>query len=296
MHNANDFQKNLRLHSSTFYFASLWLPSEIRKQVAKLYYFCRYLDDLADKPGKDNQEEILNIYADIKDDKQTHPISQHIQSIMKTYGIPNSVPLSLINGINKDFNDVQILSKKELLNYAYEVAGTVGIMMAHMLGVQSQMAQHHAIDLSIAMQLTNIARDIYEDAILGRRYLPSHWVNHLSPKDILSPSSSQTIQINRAMSQIIELSEAYYLSGIAGIQYLPKKYQAAIFRAAKLYQAIGHTLESAEKPFQNKKIKPNAFKKASILLNSYQPCSNQVQHKVDLHLDINHLPYTHAID
>lgn len=282
------------MHSSTFYFASLWLPSDIRKQVAKLYYFCRYLDDLADKPGKNNQVELLTIYDDVNTQQQAHPISKLIQSVIKNHNIPNTVPLSLINGINKDFNQVKIQSQKELLNYAYEVAGTVGIMMAHMLGVQSRSALYHAIDLSIAMQLTNIARDIYEDAVLNRRYLPAQWVNHLSPKDIRSPSPCQTIVITQAMSQIIALSEAYYASGIAGIHYLPKKYQAAIFRAAKLYQAIGHTLESTERPFQCIKVKPHPVKKALILLNTYTPNVDGVKHPPALHLEINHLPYTHA--
>lgn len=284
--------KNLRMHSSTFYLASLWLPAEVRIKVAKLYFFCRYLDDLADKPGSKNQDTIECILQDVQHTTNHNPISTKIHSLIEEYQIPNSVPLALINGIKKDFNNIEIESQKALLNYAYEVAGTVGIMMAHLLGVKSKCAQHHAIDLSIAMQLTNIARDVYEDALLNRRYLPGNWTDEISPNVILNPSPSETIKINKGIIKVIELSKIYYDSGIAGITFLPKEYKPAIIRAAYLYRAIGETILAVNKPFQNTKIKVNKIKKAKILLNHHAYIDQYTNHSIELHKDINHLPFT----
>lgn len=283
------------MHSSTFYLSSLWLSSNVRTQVGKLYFFCRYLDDLADKPGIKNEDTLNAILDDVKHGTTYQPITCHIHSLIEQFQIPASVPISLINGIQKDFSNVQIKSQKALLHYAYEVAGTVGIMMAHILDTKNIIAQHHAIDLSIAMQLTNIARDVYEDALIDRRYLPGNWTNHITPDHIVKFDASTQIQINQGIYKTIMLAENYYNSGIDGIRYLPKKYQGAIIRAARLYQRIGHTLLNNANPFNKGKTRVSLFNKMPILLQAPSPMLPMTTHAIDLHTDISHLPFTHHV-
>ena len=293
MHKNSDFTQNLRLHSSSFYLASLWLSAETRHAAAKLYYFCRYLDDLADKPHSHNSREIESILKDIQGQKSNHPISGHMLELIEQYHIPHNVPIALIHGIQKDLNNIQMTTKKSLLSYAYEVAGTVGIMMAHVLNTPSLKAQHHAIDLSIAMQLTNIARDVYEDARLGRRYLPAEWIGSITPEDIIHPSPGIQIKINQGIHRIIRLSEDYYDSGINGISYLPKKYQASIHRAAALYREIGFKIQHAQNSFQKEKTRVSKLKKLYLLTCKKSNHSPVFDHSISLHNDIKHFPFTH---
>lgn len=290
-----NFSHHLRMKSSTFYLSSLWLSPHVRPDVVKLYYFCRYLDDLADKPNHQHQGHIATILTDISNGSNHHPISQHMHAIIETHQIPSTVAVSLIKGIQKDLTNIKIKSQQALIQYAYEVAGTVGIMMAHILDTKSTEAQHHAIDLSIAMQLTNIARDVYEDASIGRRYLPGQWLYHASPEIIIQRQPTTQIHVNQAIYKIIQLAEAYYASGIAGIHYLPNQYQNAILKAALLYQKIGHNLMRMSNPFQRTKTRLTLLKKLPILLKNTHLNPTLPEHPIHLHNDICHLPFTHHV-
>ena len=127
--------------------------------------------------------------------------------------------------------------------YAYRVAGTVGLLMCHVLDCHDEEARAHAIDLGIAMQLTNIARDVLEDAEMGRRYLPASWAGDLSPAHITAASTApdgepaQTVRV--AVQLVLGMADAYYRSGNAGLAYLPWRAHIAIAVAASVYRQIG---------------------------------------------------------
>ena len=179
----DDAKLILKKNGRSFFWASKFLPSLYVDRASELYKFCRILDDIADN-GKKSSIDLLNRYRNnllknnikdlIKEDNKS--IFQFTNSIIKS-------TLSLLDGLISDQNIVLLEKEKDLIRYSYQVAGTVGVMMCDALECHNEKAKLFAVDLGIAMQLTNIARDVLEDAKMGRRYLPASWVN-LSPAEI----------------------------------------------------------------------------------------------------------------
>ena len=149
-----------------------------------------------------------------------------------------------------------------MIEYAYQVAGTVGLMMSPLIMVDDNKANKHAVDLGIAMQLTNIARDIYEDALMDRIYLPQDWIKNTQISELTKISSNKNpILIKTAMSKLIELSETYYKNGFAGMRYIPIKTRLAIFFAAKIYRAIGQKIKKNNYEYSSKRVYVSKFEK-----------------------------------
>ena len=160
------------------------------------------------------------------------------------YGLSTTVVSSLVEGLLDDQADeVLIADESELIQYAYKVAGTVGLLMCDVLNTDEPRAKPHAVDLGIGMQLTNIARDVLEDAKMGRRYLPGSWVNNMTPQQIIeaskSPYSHEALMITEAVHRLLSLAEQYYASGRRGLAYLPARAHFSIGVAAKVYRQIG---------------------------------------------------------
>ena len=147
--------------------------------------------------------------------------------------------LALIDGVLLDLQSVMLETEADLLRYAYQVAGTVGLMMCNVLDVTDSKALPFAIDLGMAMQLTNIARDIREDAENGRRYLPATWVESASPNDIIRADHDLKPLLVNSATRLIELAECYYSSAYLGFGYLPLRSRFAILVAARIYRQIG---------------------------------------------------------
>jgi NADH-quinone oxidoreductase subunit B len=127
----------------------------------------------------------------------------------------------------------------ELIRYAWRVAGTVGLMMCNVLDVHDPRAAPFAVDLGIAMQLTNIARDVGEDARMGRRYLPTSWIGAVEPVAIAAPDLALQRSLEGATKRLLALADRYYASGEAGLGFLPLRARFGIFSAARMYRAIG---------------------------------------------------------
>ena len=117
-------------------------------------------------------------------------------------------------------------------------------MMCDVLGVKDPIARHHAIDLGIGMQLTNIARDVEEDALAGRRYLPASWVGDLAPFTITCPNMVTRLRLQYGVKRLLFTAEEFYTSGEAGLPYLPPRARLAIFIASRVYNAIGTVLHN----------------------------------------------------
>ncbi|PSV88502.1 phytoene/squalene synthase family protein [Photobacterium angustum] len=224
-------------HGKTFYFASLFMGKRHAERSYCLYQFCRYLDDLADNQG--NSSSKLNQFRQRLIENKTE---RDTVFLTESFELPINPILDLIDGFLFDQNEPAIDSKRELLTYCYRVAGTVGIMMCHALEVDDRAAFKYAIDLGIAMQLTNIARDVFEDAQLGRRYVPSTWLHGMAPLEI-EQAPSHHCDIFHARKKLLSLAEQYYSSGMSGLSYLPKQSRLSIYIAAKCYQAIGFQIE-----------------------------------------------------
>jgi phytoene synthase len=238
----------LRSNGRTFYFASHLLGSAYRLRAARLYAFCRYVDDLADE-GDDPQRaalELEKLQDSLRHGHSGQSCVTDMIALMKELAIPQETVQSLIQGVQSDVFPRSIRDESELLCYSYQVAGTVGIMMSVLFDVRDPAAWPFAIDLGIAMQLTNIARDVGEDARKGRVYLPSTWVKGLAAERIAQPDMADARLVQLATQKVLYLAETYYRSGLDGIHYLPLAARYGIVAAAMVYREIGQVVAQAD--------------------------------------------------
>jgi len=212
--------------SKSFSLAAKLFDPETRDAAFFLYGWCRYCDDQIDETGKtENQEELAKGVKALKENTtaafsfapQREPVFVALQYIVHRYGIPAHYALELIEGMAMDARGTRYGTLKELLLYCYRVAGTVGLMMSHVMGLRDECALKHAADLGIAMQLTNVARDIIEDAAMGRIYLPLNWLQEaqIPAAEVAAPEYREKL----AMLSLRLLREAgdYYRSGDTGL-------------------------------------------------------------------------------
>jgi 15-cis-phytoene synthase len=237
--------------SKSFSLAAKLFDSDIRDAAFFLYGWCRYCDDQVDDAGKtESQDELAKRVKALKEDtisafsfaQQREPVFVALQYIVHRYGIPVHYALELIEGMAMDARGTRYNSLKELLLYCYRVAGTVGLMMSHVMGLRDESALKHAADLGIGMQLTNIARDIIEDAAMGRIYLPLSWLQEaqIPAAEVAAPEYREKL----AMLSLRLLREAdrYYRSGDAGLWYLSFRSACAVSAARQVYSEIGSLL------------------------------------------------------
>jgi phytoene synthase len=238
----------LKSHGRSFYFASHLLAPVYRERAARLYAFCRYVDDVADEACDpvSASKELDCIKHALQSGHSDHPCVRDMIALMQELAMPQAPVLSLIEGIQSDLTLQQIQDEAHLLRYAYQVAGTVGLMMCEVLDVQEKQAWSFAIDLGIAMQLTNIARDVGQDAALGRIYLPETWIGSLSTKEIQSPSAQQALNLQSSTKRLLALAKDYYRSGLSGVIYLPPAARYGIIVAAHVYSEIGQSIAHAD--------------------------------------------------
>jgi phytoene synthase len=237
--------------SKSFSLAAKLFDPETRDAAFFLYGWCRYCDDQIDDAEKtENQEELAKRVKALKENTtaafsfapQREPVFVALQYIVHRYGIPAHYASELIEGMAMDARGTRYGTLKELLLYCYRVAGTVGLMMSHVMGLRDECALKHAADLGIAMQLTNVARDITEDAAMGRIYLPLNWLQEaqIPAAEVAAPEYRERL----AMLSLRLLREAdrYYRSGDAGLWHLSFRSACAVSAARQVYSEIGSLL------------------------------------------------------
>jgi len=247
----------LAIFAKSFNWAGFFLPKKIYKDCAKIYAFCRILDDIADektnldykieqfKKIKNFFEESYNLRNKEKIEfNENQIIVNEVINLAANNSIKKIIFQDLIDGIGSDLKKrIHIRSVKDLLIYSYRVAGTVGLIMSKMLNVNDRRALKGAIDLGIAMQLTNIARDVIEDKKMNREYIKPDFEN---------------------IKATLKLAEMFYDSSFSSIQKIPFKYKFSIIVARRIYRQIGRkilqkgNMESYEK---SGKIYVNDFEK-----------------------------------
>jgi phytoene synthase len=160
--------------------------------------------------------------------------------LAKHSNIPLNAAKELLDGMLQDQQKTELKTEAELLRYCHAVAGTVGLMMCRILNCKQERADSFAIDLGIAMQLTNISRDVLEDAQMGRRYLPANWFEQkVTIEDIAQQSLQCKQPVSDAIARLLALSEQYYASALLGIRLLPFRSRFAIAIALRVYRQIG---------------------------------------------------------
>ena len=211
----------LKSHAKSFYWASFFLSKKIYSKCSALYSFCRTLDDIADssdelKIKKLNFEKFKNDFINKKFDNL---IVKAMWKVMGDVNISKKVVFDLFDGVETDLNEnVRIKTKKDLLVYSYRVAGTVGLMMSKILKVDNKEALKGAIDLGIAMQLTNIARDVVEDKKRNREYIDYDFIT---------------------IKETIDNAEIFYEKSFVAISGIPIKSRFSVIIARRVYKKIG---------------------------------------------------------
>jgi 15-cis-phytoene synthase len=230
----------------SFHWARRLLGATHAARSTRLYGFCRHIDDLVDESSdaKVAVAALASLTQSLQTGRSDDPLVADAILLLNECRIDYAIPLELIAGVRSDLNTVRIADEVELLRYCYRVAGTVGLMMSAVLDVETEAALPHAIDLGIAMQLTNICRDVRTDALVDRRYLPASMLGDLSPEQLLQPSDHDLIVVRKTVSRLLDLADVYYASGERGLAYLPAGARRGMLVAARVYRAIGTRLRA----------------------------------------------------
>jgi phytoene desaturase len=230
----------------SFHWARRWMTPAHSARATRLYGFCRYVDDLADEvcagQAQDPRAALALVAQGIASGTSQNPIVTDAISLMRECHIQPALVLTFIDGITSDLDGVRMADEGELLRYCYQAAGTVGSMMCRVLGCDDPAALRHAVDLGIAMQLTNICRDVAADAAAGRRYLPASLIGDLAPQALIDPALPLQQPLRACIGQLLDTADRYYRSGEAGLAHLPFGARCSILVAARVYRAIGTRL------------------------------------------------------
>jgi 15-cis-phytoene synthase len=254
----------------SFHWARRLLSARHAQRATRLYGFCRRIDDAADEAA--DAVAAHAALAAIRQALQTGECGDagtaDMLLLMGTCSIDPAVPLELLRGVEGDLGEVRVADIDELLRYCYQVAGTVGLMMAAALDVIAPEALPHAIDLGIAMQLTNICRDVRDDALMGRRYLPATLVGPLEPVALVDPAPSVRATVIHALRMLLDTADRHYASGEQGLRYLPAGASTGILVAARIYRGIGTVLRERGFDCWSSRAKVSTADKAAITLRA----------------------------
>jgi 15-cis-phytoene synthase len=214
----------LYIYGKSFNWAGFFLPKKTYQKCSSLYDFCRTIDNIADDEGElDIKKKNLSTFKNDFINKNYNNITiKNMWDLIDHHLITIEIVKDLFDGVDSDLNEkVQLNNKKDLLIYSYRVAGTVGIMMAKILDVKDHDSMRAAIDLGIAMQLTNISRDVVEDSKINRFYIKNDF---------------------ETISNTLRLADLFYKSSFIAIKEIPFRFRFAILVARRIYKKIGNKI------------------------------------------------------
>ncbi|MCB0278613.1 MAG: phytoene/squalene synthase family protein [Calditrichaeota bacterium] len=267
-------QQITKYYSKSFYLSARLLPKKTQEATFALYGFCRYADNLIDNPRQRNITELLaeigylenEIRIAYRTGESEHPIISAFITTALEYGIPLDQPLELLKGVVMDLQFKVYDDFDKLYMYCYRVAGVVGKMMTYILGYSDETAFTYAEKLGVAMQLTNILRDIEEDIKVDRLYLPLTDLKRFN----VTERQIRELKFNYRMQDLIEFqvrrADNYFAQGNAGIGLLQRKSRFAISAASQIYRGILRQIEAnGFNPFLGRVFVPRS-KKLFILM------------------------------
>ena len=247
----------LSAYAKSFSWAGFFLPKKTYKKCSALYDFCRVADNIADDQEKLEIKEIRfkQIENDFTQKNLNNPIIKNMWGLIDEFEISVKIIEDLLDGIRSDIKaKVKLNSKKDLLIYSYRVAGTVGLMMAKILKVTKKSSLKSAIDLGIAMQLTNISRDVVEDSKINRFYINENF---------------------EEISSTINLADTFYDSSFYSIKEIPIIFRFSILVARRIYRKIGYKI-------LNKKTHENYKKSGKIYVSNIEKIIETIFAVLDL--------------
>ena len=267
---SGDAHKVLAKHGKTFALASKFMGKETSYKAARLYAFCRYLDDLVDERAtiQSARNALRETRKHLLSGTGCDPVVADFLSLARDTSMDPALAAILIDGLESDLTTVAIDTQEELVQYAYRVAGVVGLMMCAVMNVKDSRALPFAIDLGIAMQLTNIARDIREDAAMGRRYIPGSWIDRLRARDLVAPSACTQAAVSSGLKKLLNLADDYYMSAALGLHYIPLRSQFAVRVARSVYREIGQLIRERDYNVNESRIIVGNARKVRVSLRA----------------------------
>jgi 15-cis-phytoene synthase len=241
----------LRVGSKSFHAASLLLPRRLRAPVAALYAFCRAADDAVDEAGEGDEGDakaglaalryrLDRIYAGAP---RPDPVDRAFAQVVAEYRLPRAAPELLLEGFEWDVRERRYPDPSTTVAYGVRVASTVGVMMTVLMGPRDRNTLARACELGIAMQLTNIARDVGEDAGRGRLYLPERWLAEAGvDPDAFLAAPAPTEGVRQVTRRLLALADDFYRRSEAGVGRLPWRARLAIRAAGLIYRDIGRVI------------------------------------------------------
>ncbi|OUW04741.1 MAG: hypothetical protein CBD16_01655 [Betaproteobacteria bacterium TMED156] len=267
-----DSKRIMAVGSKSFFAASRLFPERLSTPATIIYAYCRLADDLVDYGGGFRAIDELNDRLDaIYSGKPKNlGVDRDFAQVVKTFKIPIEYPKALIEGFLWDVQGRKYQNIDQLCDYSARVAGSVGAMIALVMRVRDTEVIARACELGIAMQLTNIARDVGEDAKMGRLYLPTDWFfeEKIDPENWLkNPGSS--IKIKRIIKKLLSEADKYYQRSDEAITVLPRDCRRAIYAARLIYAEIGHKIEEMDHDSVNNRAVVAFQRKLILILLSY---------------------------
>jgi phytoene synthase len=265
--------------SQSFAAAARLFDRKTRDDAVMLYAWCRHCDDVIDGQtlGHDQRQDfragqqqrlagLRRQTTEVLGGKAAgDPVFEALRRVIARHGIPARHPEELLAGFEMDVMDRRYLTMSDTLDYCYHVAGVVGVMMAMIMGARAPDVLDRACDLGMAFQLTNIARDVVEDARAGRTYVPAeilarHGIDRIDPDD---PAQRQPL--HAAALELLDLADAYYASAYHGLSALSPRSAWAIATARRVYRAIGVKLIAAGPSAWDRRVSTTRAEKAGLL-------------------------------
>lgn len=264
-------------HARSFSWAARFLSPEARCDAAQLYVFARLADDLADEEAlgewAERMAQLQALESSALNPGAGNALGHRVGKMLLSKGVSAEVIRSFMDGLSQDASPRCIQTTEELLQFAYGVAGTVGQMMCPILGATSN-AQPYATALGVAMQLTNIARDVVEDAARGRCYIPAEW--GVSAEALRAPPDpAQAMQSFAVIQKLLRLADDFYAYSQQGFERIPAGNRRAIRIAAALYRGIGQEiLDRGANYYWRGRTSLGRFKKMKLIIACYTGADN----------------------
>jgi phytoene synthase len=278
---------SIKKGSKSFALASRVLPPALRDDASMLYAWCRYCDDVIDgqemghgqiedyKVGQDERlAELRLATADVLSGKPTdNPVFAGLARVVKTHEIDHKHPFELLKGFEMDAEDRVYETVDDILDYSYHVAGCVGVMMANVMGARDAATLDRASDLGLAFQLTNIARDVIDDARADRVFVPKDLLEkHGAPPEAAELAKRENWPAaHKAACEQLDIAEQYYESAKVGIKELDFRCAWAISAALKVYREIGEELRKGGSYAWEGRVGASKGRKLALALSAMRP-------------------------
>ena len=267
-------QRITRREARNFYYAFILLPRQRRRAIYVAYAFCRYCDDAVD--SESSMPEKLQRLADLRrmldlcyQGEAEEPVFLGLSRVASDYGIPKEHFEAVLAGMEADLVKSRYQDFDELRQYCYQVASAVGLICIYIFGFKDSRAESHAIDLGLAMQLTNISRDVKEDLDFGRIYLPQEELSRFG----YSEEDLQSGRVNDAFVDLMkfqtERARAYFRSGFELLPYLSPRSRACAAVLGSIYSKLLDRIEAADYDVLNHRVSLSTPEKLGVMARSW---------------------------